>query len=96
MELNSKVLYDKIMGCWNGKNIGGVLGAPLEGHRGVFDVQFYLQKDMDGNPPPNDDLDLQLVWLAAAEKYGMKGNIQAGANIAGFLKVADAMLWQGI
>ena len=33
---------------------------------------------------------------AAAEKYGMKGNIQAGANIAGFLKVADAMLWQGI
>ena len=38
MELNSKVLYDKIMGCWNGKNIGGVLGAPLEGHRGVFDV----------------------------------------------------------
>ena len=33
---------------------------------------------------------------AAAEQYGMKGNIQAGANIAGFLKVADAMLWQGI
>ncbi len=32
----------------------------------------------------------------AAEKFGMKGDIQAGANIAGFLKVADAMLWQGI
>ncbi len=32
----------------------------------------------------------------AAEQYGMKGDIQAGANIAGFLKVADAMLWQGI
>ena len=32
----------------------------------------------------------------AAEKYGMKGDIQAGANIAGFLKVADAMLWQVI
>jgi len=32
----------------------------------------------------------------AAEKHGMKGDIQAGANIAGFLKVADAMLWQGI
>ena len=32
----------------------------------------------------------------AAEKYGMKGDIQAGANIAGFLKVADAMLWQGV
>lgn len=32
----------------------------------------------------------------AAEKYGLKGDIQAGANIAGFLKVADAMLAQGI
>ena len=32
----------------------------------------------------------------AAEEYGMKGNLVAGANIAGFLKVADAMLAQGI
>ncbi len=32
----------------------------------------------------------------AAEQYGKKGDIQAGANIAGFLKVADAMLWQGV
>ena len=33
---------------------------------------------------------------AAAAKYGMSGDIQAGANIASFLKVADAMLWQGV
>ena len=33
---------------------------------------------------------------AAAEKFGMKGDIQAGANIAGFLKVADSMLDQGV
>ena len=33
---------------------------------------------------------------AAAEKYGMVGNLVAGANIAGFLKVADAMLAQGV
>ena len=32
----------------------------------------------------------------AAEKYGMKDNFVAGANIAGFEKVADAMLAQGI
>ena len=32
----------------------------------------------------------------AARRYGMEGDIQAGANIAGFLKVADAMLWQGV
>ena len=34
--------------------------------------------------------------VAAAEKYGMSGNLVAGANIAGFLKVADAMLAQGV
>ena len=33
---------------------------------------------------------------AAAKKYGMDGNYVAGANIAGFLKVADAMTAQGI
>ena len=32
----------------------------------------------------------------AAEKYGMKGNYVAGANIAGFEKVAEAMLAQGV
>ena len=32
----------------------------------------------------------------AAEEYGMPGNLVAGANIAGFLKVADAMVWQGV
>ncbi len=32
----------------------------------------------------------------AAEKYGMKGDLVAGANIAGFIKVADAMIAQGI
>ena len=32
----------------------------------------------------------------AAKKYGMEGNLLAGANIAGFEKVADAMLAQGI
>ncbi|KAJ1821980.1 hypothetical protein LPJ56_003150 [Coemansia sp. RSA 2599] len=33
--------------------------------------------------------------LAAAQKYSLKDDIQAGANIAGFLKVADAMIQQG-
>ncbi len=33
---------------------------------------------------------------SAAERYGMPGNLVAGANIAGFLKVADAMLAQGV
>ena len=33
---------------------------------------------------------------AAAAKYGHEGDYVAGANIAGFLKVADAMLAQGV
>ena len=32
----------------------------------------------------------------AAKEYGMEGNYVAGANIAGFLKVANAMLAQGV
>ena len=32
----------------------------------------------------------------AAKEYGKEGDLVAGANIAGFLKVADAMMWQGI
>ena len=32
----------------------------------------------------------------AAEAYGKKGNLVAGANIAGFVKVADSMMAQGV
>ena len=32
----------------------------------------------------------------AAKRYGMEGNYVAGANIAGFEKVVDAMLAQGV
>lgn len=59
----------KVLGCWTGKNIGGTLGAPFECKRGVFDISFYTQ-ELCGEPLPNDDLDLQLVWLNAVEKYG--------------------------
>lgn len=33
---------------------------------------------------------------AAAKKYGFEGNYVVGANIAGFEKVADAMIAQGV
>lgn len=32
----------------------------------------------------------------AAKKYGVEGNLVVGANIAGFMKVANAMLWEGL
>ena len=34
--------------------------------------------------------------VEAAEEYGLGYNLVAGANIAGFMKVADAMIWQGV
>ncbi|CAN2253537.1 NADP-specific glutamate dehydrogenase [Bacillus vallismortis] len=34
--------------------------------------------------------------MTAAEKYGQPGDLITGANIAGFLKVADAMVSQGV
>ena len=34
--------------------------------------------------------------VKAAREYGAEGNLVAGANIAGFIKVADAMLAQGV
>lgn len=30
MKLEYPVYRDKVMGCWAGKNVGGVLGAPFE------------------------------------------------------------------
>lgn len=73
MKLKQKAIQDMMKGCWVGKNIGGVLGAPFEGMRGVFPVNFYTQ-DLSMGPPPNDDLDLQIVWLAAVERYGRNVN----------------------
>jgi glutamate dehydrogenase (NADP+) len=40
--------------------------------------------------------DIYKTSYEAAKKYGMDGDLIAGANIAGFEKVADAMIAQGI
>ncbi len=71
--LTQKDYIDKVQACWDGKNVGGTLGAPFECLRGVFELDGYTIK-LDGEPLPNDDLDLQLVWLNAAEAYGSAVN----------------------
>ena len=73
MILDYQTYRDKVIGCWAGKNIGGVLGAPFECKRQLNNVDFYTQ-DLSKGPPPNDDLDLQIVWLAAVERYGRNVN----------------------
>jgi ADP-ribosylglycohydrolase len=70
MILNLPEYRDKVMGCWLGKNIGGTLGAPFEWRRQVNNVSFYTQ-DLRGEPLPNDDLDIQLLWLVALEELGV-------------------------
>jgi glutamate dehydrogenase (NADP+) len=41
-------------------------------------------------------LDIHRNCFETAEKYGTPGNLVNGANIAGFLKVANAMMDQGV
>lgn len=71
--LSFKEYKDKVYACWLGKNIGGSLGGPFECKRGVWELSGYTT-DLTKGPLPNDDLDLQLVWLNAAEKYGTSVN----------------------
>ncbi len=64
--------YDKVYGCWLGKNAGGTLGAPLEapfGKEELFDVRWYTRIEEGGIP--NDDLEIQLIWLQALEDEGL-------------------------
>jgi len=70
IKLNKEQLRDKILGCWIGKNIGGTMGAPYEGNSDMQDISGYSTPK--GVPLPNDDLDLQLVWLKAIEDVGPK------------------------
>lgn len=70
LTLNRKKYLDKLYACWVGKNIGGTVGAPFEGNRKFLNIQGFTTPK--GEPYPNDDLDLQLVWLKALEEVGAK------------------------
>lgn len=71
LELGGEDYYDRVYGCWQGKNAGGTLGTPLEkafGEEEPFDVWWYPELAEGGLP--NDDLEMQLAWLKAAEEVG--------------------------
>ena len=68
IKLNKKEVYDKISACWIGKNIGGTIGTPYEHKEQLLDVKGFVTEP--GKPLPNDDLDLQLVWLCALYDHG--------------------------
>jgi ADP-ribosylglycohydrolase len=72
MYLNREDYYNKVYGCWMGKNCGGTLGAPLEDYFGrdeMFDVWWYPKIEEGGIP--NDDLEIQLIWLQMLEDRGL-------------------------
>jgi len=71
MNINRNEYLKKVSGCWMGKNIGGTVGAPFEWHRQINNISFYTQ-ELNGEPLPNDDLDIQLLWLIAMEREGVR------------------------
>jgi ADP-ribosylglycohydrolase len=66
LRFNRDKLRDKIHACWIGKNIGGILGLPIEGKRSICNITGFQTDTVLSN----DDLDLQLVWLRAVDELG--------------------------
>jgi glutamate dehydrogenase (NADP+) len=88
--LDAKILYSP----GKASNAGGVATSGLE-----------MSQNSMRLPWPKEEVDHRLhqimksihkTCLETAEKYGTPGNYVNGANIAGFLKVADAMMDQGL
>ncbi len=59
---------DKVYGCFLGKTVAGTMGAPYEGIKMPLELEF--KPEMINTMLPNDDLDLQVLWLDVVKKYG--------------------------
>ena len=59
---------DKVYGCFLGKTVAGTMGAPYEGIKMPLELAF--KPEMINTMLPNDDLDLQVLWLDVVKKYG--------------------------
>ncbi len=67
--MDKNLYYDKTLGGWLGKNIGGTLGGPWEGHTSPLLLYYY--DPIPKEAMPNDDFELQLVWLDMLQKNGI-------------------------
>ena len=75
-------------------NAGGVATSALEMSQNSMRYSWSFE-EVD-NRLRHIMTDLYHNAAGAAEAYGMPGDLAAGANIAGFLKVGDAMLAYGV
>jgi glutamate dehydrogenase (NADP+) len=88
--LDAKVLF----GPGKAVNAGGVATSGLEMTQNSIRLSW---------PAEEVDANLKRIMLSihdnayqAAKNFGLDGNYVAGSNIAGFVKVADAMIAQGV
>ncbi|WP_027624202.1 NADP-specific glutamate dehydrogenase [Clostridium lundense] len=88
--LDNKVLF----GPAKAANAGGVATSALEMSQNSMRLSWTFE-EVD-NKLKNIMINIYENISAAATEYGCKDNLVLGANIAGFVKVADAMMQQGI
>lgn len=60
--------YDRVHAIWTGKSLGGTVGAPWEAHKTSGDLA--IDKAWPATQAPNDDLDIQIVWLEMLQERG--------------------------
>jgi glutamate dehydrogenase (NADP+) len=88
--LESKILY----GPSKAANAGGVSTSGLEMSQNSLRLSWN-REEVDSKLH-EIMVKIHKNCFETAERYGTPGNLVNGANIAGFLKVADAMMDQGL
>jgi len=88
--LAAKILY----GPGKAANAGGVATSGLEMAQNAMHLSW-TREEVDERLH-NIMIAIHEACYNTAEEYGQPGNLVMGANIAGFVKVADAMLDQGL
>ena len=88
--LTQKILY----GPAKAANAGGVATSGLEMSQNSLRLSW-AREEVDERLH-NIMIAIHKQCFEAAQEYGQPGNLVMGANIAGFIKVADAMLDQGL
>src|SRR5208283_4599391 len=90
MFLDAKILY----GPGKAANAGGVATSGLEMSQNSQRLSW-TREDVDKRLHQIMK-DIHKSCVDASAKYGTAGNYVNGANIAGFLKIANAMMDQGV